>query len=262
MRSAPRLFLVLALLLTLLRPLAAHAQDAATDTDTPAAAEPTPPIPEGTFSMGAGLAYVEVEGPRTGVEESALGVGLEFAGTLPFTHLLGIRLRLGWALTNFDRSARLIDAGTRAIEWTAGAYASVARWMTGGKDEYALFRFMGAIFAWTGLSMGFVVGGLGYVLSPFVATGLLELGASLVVHAVSGPHGGLTLEIGPGVGMFLPEGTNEAVLGFGPLLGLSFRHRGFGAGVHALWSPPALQTEKSDSNTTALAAMAVLSAVY
>lgn len=205
-----------------------------------------------------GVGYLSFEG-RSGEEDRASwGLALEAAGLIPLDDMLSVRLKVGWTLSHFSRSAQMIDAGQSTFHWTVNAYRSVGHWVERGKDETFLLRLMAGLFAWTGLSLGFMASGLVFLISPLGATSIVDLGATLQATLLQGRAGSLFCEVGPGLGLFLPPGEAPATVGFGPRLGVGYRFQRMGLSAQGIWSPAALQLDSGDSPRTVVGAALLL----
>lgn len=197
----------------------------------------TPARAQTSLTAGAGLAYLVTQSDAS--TRGSLGLALDAVATHMLNESLSLRMHLTWAFTHFDRTNGAIKFGNSAVEWTANAYGDVSHWLTHGDERYILFKIVGAFFAYTFLTMGFLVAGVAYVLSPILATSFLDLGLTMAAHLGVGPVG-MLVEGGFGAIVY-SEKSSGLVTGVGPLVGVVYRHEKVRLGLRMLWSPPSFQ---------------------
>lgn len=170
-------------------------------------------------------------------------VGVAFEGVLGyrFDERLSLRFGLDWGITHFERSGPFIIAGTAVAVWTAGAYGTVWNWLVTGDPAWFIFKFALSFVAFTMLTMGFVVSGILYALSPVVASSFFGPTFAVAAHLVQG-DADFFLEGGFAAMAYADRARADIRAANGPLFGFGIRVQGFYVGAHAMWSPPALQS--------------------
>jgi hypothetical protein len=203
----------------------------------------TPARAQTSMTVGAGLGYLLTRSNTS--HRGSLGLALQAVATHPLNDSLSLRLHLGWGFTHFNRTNEAIQFGNSAASWTANAYSDVTDWLVNGDDRYILFKIMGAFFAYTFLTVGFMVAAISYVVSPLLATSFMDLGLTAAAHLGFGPLG-ILVEGGFGA-LVYAHPSRGIVPGVGPLVGVVYRHERVRLGLRMLWSPPSLQAGKAGS---------------
>jgi hypothetical protein len=206
-----------------------------------AAPEATQPGYRTTFTLmpGLGVATFAVSDAWVG-----WGAVLEGTGEVRFNPWVGLRIRLAWGLTEWDRSALMIDHGIAAGAWTAQAFSSVGTWLV-NPPTYFLLKLFPSLFAFLFLTMGFLYSGMVFLLSPLAATSYLQLGLSASGHLPLDNGVDLFIEGGLGAMTYWHPRTQYVRMAFGPVFGLGLAVRRISFGLYGMWSPPVMQSSPS-----------------
>lgn len=192
--------------------------------------------------FGGGFAYFSTSDTGSGeTQVAAPGLALELHTGAPILEHWRANFRFNWGLTEFHRAGKLIETANDIGAWTTGAYVSVFEWST-TKDEYALFRVMGSIFAYVGLIVPYAVAGVFYIMSPFAPT--TYLGCDITGSYQIGDedlHG--YVEGGVGLVSYVHPKYGGLYGGVGPTLGVGVKLGFVNVGVHGTWSPPGAHGE-------------------
>lgn len=212
----------------------------------PPADEPPPRRTSARF--GGGFAYFTTSDSGTGeTQVAAPGIAIELQTTHPILEHWRANFRFNWGLTEFHRTEKLVETANGIGEWTTGAYASVFEWST-TKDDYALFRIMGSIFAYVGLLVPYAVAGVFYIMSPFAPT--TYLGCDITGSYQLGDddvHG--YLEAGVGLVSYVHPKYGGLYGGVGPTLGVGVKLDFVNIGAHGTWSPPGAHGEPTSQSS-------------
>lgn len=222
----------------------------AAPTRAPNAPSPEEPAAEGSgrktiSTLGIGPTYVGAFGGSGRLDR--LGVVLDVTTQAPIGESAGFGVRFAWGLTEFRRFEDFTRAGYRTGRWTTNAYKDVWDWAA-QKDDYALFRWMGAFFAFVGLVVPYVAAGLCYLASPVAPTTYLELDATFN-YGFGGDKSGPYLKGGLGFVGYLHPRSDELRGGLGPTIGLGARFGSADVGVNATWLPTSLHGEIATEHT-------------
>lgn len=197
----------------------------------------TPARAQTSMTLGGGLGYLLTRSDAS--SQGSLGLALDAVATHALNDSLSLRLHLGWGFTHFDRSNEALKFGNSAASWTANAYSDVTEWLVTGDERYILFKLVGAFFAYTFLTLGFMVAAVAYVVSPVLATSFMELGLTTAAHVGFGP---LEVLVEGGFGALVYGDKSVGLVpGVGPLVGVVYRHERVRVGLRMLWCPPSLQ---------------------
>jgi hypothetical protein len=206
--------------------------------ETPPAATQRP-----TGSLGIGPTYFGMIG--NGVER--YGVALDLDARVPLDGRLGLDFHFAWGLTEFHRFDDFTNAGYRLGQWTTKAYVDVWNWAA-VNDQWEVFRWMGAFFAFVGLAFPYIGAGVAYVLAPVAPTTYLEIDLA-PVYELGDKNVNPYLKAGLGfVGYWHPV-SGRPSLGLGPTAGFGARVRGFDFSAEVTWLPHGLHGEDPGEST-------------
>lgn len=194
-------------------------------------------------SFGVGPTYFGMIG--NGV--ARYGVALDLDASVPLEGRLGLDVHFAWGLTEFHRFDDLTSAGYHAGAWTTQAYKDVWKWAA-VKDDWALFRWMGAFFAFVGLAFPYVGAGVCYVLAPVAPTTYLELDLS-AIYELGDRNANPYFKAGLGLVGYLHPLTVRPSAGVGPSVGFGARLRGFDVSAQLTWLPLGLHGEDPGEKT-------------
>lgn len=204
-------------------------------------AEPAarPPV----ASVGVGPTYFGMVG--NGVER--YGAVIDIDASVPLDGRLGLDVRFGWGLTEFRRFDDFTNAGYRAGAWTTQAYRDVWKWAA-IQDEWVLFRWTGAFFAFLGLVFPYIGAGFCYVIAPVAPTTYLELDLS-VLYELGDRNANPYFKAGLGLVGYLHPQSDRPSAGVGPTVGFGARLRGFDVSGQLTWLPRGLHGEDPGERT-------------
>lgn len=222
-----------------------------------ATAPPADPLPPATDrsvevgrapvgSIGVGPTYFGMIG--NGVRR--YGVALDLDASVPLDGRLGLDVHFAWGLTEFHRFDDFTNAGYRAGAWTTKAYEDVWNWAA-INNQWALFRWIGAFFAFAGLAFPYIGAGVCYVLAPVAPTTYLELDLA-AIYELGDKNANPYFKGGLGLVGYLHPLSARPSAGLGPTVAFGARLRGFDVAVQMTWLPRGLHGEDPGETTNVL----------
>jgi hypothetical protein len=194
-------------------------------------------------SIGVGPTYFGMIG--NGVQR--YGVALDLDASVPLDGRLGLDVHFAWGLTEFHRFDDFTNAGYRAGAWTTKAYEDVWNWAA-TNDQWALFRWIGAFFAFAGLAFPYIGAGVCYVLAPVAPTTYLELDLA-AIYELGDKNANPYFKGGLGLVGYLHPLSARPSGGVGPTVAFGARLRGFDVSAQLTWLPYGLHGEDPGERT-------------
>jgi hypothetical protein len=214
-----------------------------TDASSPALDRPIEATHGPAGSVGIGPTYFGMIGNGVG----RYGVALDLDASVPLEGRLGLDVHFAWGLTEFHRFDDFTNAGYRAGAWTTQAYRDVWNWAA-TNDQWALFRWIGAFFAFAGLVFPYVGAGVCYVLAPVAPTTYLELDLA-ALYELGDRNANPYFKAGLGFVGYLQPVSAKPSGGLGPTAGFGARLRGFDVSAQLTWLPRGLHGEDPGEKT-------------
>jgi hypothetical protein len=222
--------------------------------DPPGSPAP-PPLRHANPGFGLGLAQLGALGspPR-----QRLGLQLDVRSGTPLADAVQFNFTFSLGVTRPENTVAMAVWGYHAGEAITAGYGDVADWVRGhpGGKEFKGLRVAGAFFAWSGLTMAYIVVPTAWILSPFAAVGHMSLGPTLSLHSGPAIPNGY-FEAGFG-GMVYGDPIDDAPgAAIGPMIGAGAQVGEQSVSVRLLASPPGLHASRDDSYTVVSGALVV-----
>lgn len=214
----------------------ARAQDEPQASPAPAPAPaPAPSERKGVTTLGIGPTVFAAMPTNDARALTRAGAALSLAHRIPIGEDAGIGLRFAWGLTEWDRIKDFTRPGYKIGSWTTGAYEDVWQWAV-EKDDFVLFKVIGAVFASAVLIVPLVVAGVCYLAAPFAPTTYLEFD---VTGQYDFSNDKVTPYLKGGVGLmaYVHPDAGKLLGGVGPTAGGGIRIEGLDLGVNVTWLP-------------------------